>query len=102
MGIKGILKSTKYHRKYWKNRKNIDWKAAYGPQEPEHPHRNVIVDTLRRFDFRSVLEVGCAAGANIYRIKEAFPRADVGGIDWNEEAIEEAKRMLPRATVLQV
>ena len=70
---------------------------------PDHPHRSIIVDKLRDFGvFRSVLEVGCAAGANLYKIKQTFPSSDVGGIDWSADAIEEAKRMLPRASVLQV
>ena len=100
MGYKGILKSTNWHREYWKARK-IDWNQAY--MNPDHPHRSIIVDKLREFGvFRSVLEVGCAAGANLYKIKQTFPSSDVGGIDWSADAIEEAKRMLPRAPILQV
>lgn len=101
MGFQNFLKTTQHNRKYWKGRK-IDWLKAYGPQEPEHPHRAIIVQKLRQFQFRSVLEVGCAAGANIYRIKQTFPHADVGGIDWNEDAIAVAKTMLPKAAVIQV
>src|SRR3990167_5836020 len=100
MDIKGILKTTSWHRKWWKARK-IDWNQAY--MNPAHPHRQLIVDKLKGFGiFRSVLEVGCAAGANLYKIKQNFPGSDVGGIDWNADAIEEAKRMLPKASVLQV
>ena len=70
---------------------------------PEHPHRDVIVEKLKSlYPFRSVLEVGCAAGANLYRVKQAFPKSDIGGIDWNAQAIETAKQYLPKASVLQV
>ena len=94
------LKSTKYWRGYWRNRKDIDWHQAYFT--PEHPHRNVIIEHLKRFKFRSVLEVGCATGANLFKIKQNFPHSDIGGMDWSANAIEEAKKMLPKATVLQV
>lgn len=96
--MKGLLKTTGYFRNYWKNRK-IDWHQSYF--NVDHPHRDVIVEKLKRFRFKSVLEVGCAAGANLYKIKKAFPWTDIGGIDWNADAIEEAKRMLPGISVLQ-
>ena len=99
MNILGILKTTKHFRNYWKERK-IDWHQSYF--NPDHPHRQVIVDSLRRFVFKSVLEVGCGAGANLYKIKKAFPWSDVGGMDWNAEAITEAKKMMPGIGVLQV
>ena len=95
----GILKSTNYFRKFWK-RETINWNAAFF--NPEHPHRQLIVDALKQFQFRSVLEVGCGAGANLYNIKTAYPHSDIGGIDWNADAIAEARKMLPKASVLQV
>ena len=77
MAYTGILKTTNWHRKYWKNRK-IDWNQAY--MNPDHPHRQIIVDKLRQFGiFRSLLEVGCAAGANLYKIKLAYPGAPTRG-----------------------
>ena len=97
--IKAIL-NPNYWRKYWKGR-HLGWRQSY--TDVDHPHRQVIIDKLRKVGvFRSILEVGCAAGANLYKIKQNFPGADIGGIDWSAEAIEEAKRLLPRASVLQV
>ena len=96
----GIAKSTNWYRRYWKKRSNINWKEAFF--NPEHPHRKLIVEALKQFQFKSVLEVGCGAGANLYNIKQNFPHSDVGGIDWNEDAIKAAKEMLPKASVLQV
>src|SRR3990167_1995895 len=99
MTIRGILKTTKYWHNYWATR-HIDWNQAY--MTPDHPHRNLIINELKRFRFRSVLEVGCAAGANLYKIKQVFPHSDIGGIDWNAMAMETAKKYLPKASVLQV
>lgn len=99
MTFRGILKSTRYWRNYWKKRQ-LDWVQSY--MTPDHPHRQIIVNKLKGFNFRSVLEVGCGAGANLVKIKQSFPWADVGGVDWNAEAIETAKKYLPLASVLQV
>ena len=97
--IRAILRPG-YWRRYWKNR-TLGWKQSY--TDADHPHRQVIINKLKTFGvFRSVLEVGCAAGANLYKIKQVFPGADIGGIDWSSSAIEEAKKILPKASVLQV
>jgi|SRR3990167_526565 len=99
----GILKNTNWYRRYWKegyDDETIDWNVAYF--NPDHPHRQLIIDALKQFQFRSVLEVGCGAGANLYNIKKAYPHSDVGGIDWNADAIAEARKMLPKASVLQI
>lgn len=96
---KGFFKTTNYWKKYWVNR-SIDFEAAYFT--PNHSHREVIVNKLKGFNARSILEVGCAAGANLYKIKQSFPWMDVGGVDWNAEAIEVAKQKLPLSSILQV
>ena len=97
--MKGLFKTTNYFRNYWKQRV-INWHESYF--NIDHPHRQKIIEILKRFDFRSILEIGCGAGANLYLVKQSFPRVDIGGIDWNADAIEEAKKMLPRASILQV
>ena len=96
--IKGIFKTTNWHRKWWKDRK-LDWASAYG--NPEHPHRMKIIEALKQFRFTSVLELGMGAGANLVLIKQHFPKVDVGGIDINAEAVEVARKVLPNAGVLQ-
>ena len=48
------------------------------------------------WDFReSVLELGCGAGRNLAAIQRRWPAIEVGGIDINEAALWEAKRILP-------
>lgn len=84
-----FFKSTKQHAEYWKNRK-IDWLSHYASTWT-HPHRQMIIDKLKSFKWISIIEVGCACGPNLMRIISQFPRADVGGVDVNEDAIEAAK-----------
>ena len=94
-----MFTKTRKNEKYWKNRK-IDWKTAYWT--PEHPHRDLIIEGLKRFNFGSVYEIGCGAGANLYRIHQAFPHTQFGGMDINTEAIMFAKQALPLAQILDV
>lgn len=87
-----MFKTTNANLNYWKNR-NINWADHYW--NPEHPHRGLIVKEMSRFTFKSVLEIGCAVGANLYRIHQAYPRCEVGGVDPSHGAIEEAKKRMP-------
>lgn len=53
------------------------------------PHRTALVQTLRTLPpFSSLLEVGCGPGVNLWRILEAFPDAEVCGIDVSQGAID--------------
>lgn len=90
-----MLRSTKKHSTYWKNR-TIDWKTEYFDTHG-HPHRELILRTLVKFRFGSVFEFGCGAGANLLRIHYGFPGVQLGGIDINAEAIKTAQKMLPGA-----
>jgi ubiquinone/menaquinone biosynthesis C-methylase UbiE len=77
---------------YWEKRW-IDWRAKYFT--PDHPHRQQTIDVLKECKFDSVLEVGCGAGANLYRIKQERPEVKVYGLDINKDAIIEAQKNLP-------
>ena len=84
-----LLKTTKDHISYWKNRK-INWNDHYTATW-DHPHRQFIIDKLKTWKWISVIEVGCASGPNLVKIVKEFPRADVGGVDVNEDAINTAR-----------
>lgn len=82
------MKTTNQHKKYWQNRQ-INWEQDYllAPGALNHPHRQMIIDTLSRMHWRSVLEVGMGAGANLVLIRKQWPEAEVGGIDINRDAV---------------
>ena len=80
-----LLKNTKWHQKYWTDRK-IDWKQAY-LDTWEHPHRNYIASILARLDWNSLFEVGTGAGANLKNILSKFKGVQLGGCDVNKDAI---------------
>ena len=87
-----MYKTEQEHLGYWSARQT-DWKASY-LDTWEHPHRQMIVDALREFDFDSVLEVGCASGPNLFRLAREFPGVRLSGTDVNGEAIKTARRYL--------
>lgn len=96
-----MYKTVAKHKRYWADRK-IDWEKDYFWGSITHPHRNLILRVLSRIKFRSVLEIGCGAGANLARIQKAFPGTEIGGVDINPDAIEAAKKLLPDAAVFEV
>lgn len=54
------------------------------------PHRDALVETLRALPpFETLLEVGCGPGVNLWRIQEAFPEADLTGLDVSQAAVND-------------
>lgn len=87
------LRSTKGWIKYWQERE-IDWDKDY-LRSWDHPHRNLIVAILSQFKFASLMELGCASGPNLVRIRKQWPSLQVGGTDVSKEAIALAKKTIP-------
>lgn len=83
-------------KNYWKNRK-CDWEKAYFA---DHSHRDLLIEVLENIPFNSIIEVGCASGYNLHKIRKHFPKVEIGGIDINEDAIETAKELLPENTAV--
>ena len=75
---------------FWKNRKD----CAENMWNPNHPHRQLILDELKKIKFDSLLEIGCGCGPNLYRIQKEFPDVVLAGIDINEENIVFGKKTL--------
>jgi SAM-dependent methyltransferase len=61
---------------------NVYWDTLHAP------HRDGLVRTLAALPpFTSLLEVGCGPGVNLWRIQEAFPDADLTGLDVSQAAV---------------
>lgn len=83
-------------RRDWRNR-GTDWIEEY-VISAWHPHRALILDALKDLEvFYSVLEIGCSAGPNLYRIQKAFKSKFLVGIDINEASIKRARKFVPDA-----
>ena len=94
------MKTTNQHKKYWRDRK-INWLDSYlngidpATNRPmwDHPHRQMIVWALQSFNWISLWEVGCGAGANLVKITNSFKGKMLGGSDINADAIETARKV---------
>jgi len=82
--------------KFWTTR-NIDWDSHYW--NLDHPMRKEIIRIIGNYNrFRSVLEIGCGAGANLFNIKKEFKDTVVAGCDINAEAIKIAQEKFKQHT----
>jgi predicted O-methyltransferase YrrM len=74
-------------------RVNDDWVLGYWASR-EHKHRLALVDQIASFSpLASVLEFGCNCGPNLYLLAKKYPEIAITGIDINESAIEEGKKL---------
>lgn len=54
-------------------------------------------EVLAPLQLKSILELGCNTGRNLFYIGKSIPGIRLGGIDVNEKALEVAKQNLPYA-----
>lgn len=80
---------TRFQECIWSTRHLYDRdKAGFSLKSVYDPHRDQIVQTVETFlPIASVLEVGCGYGANLVRLREAFPGLTLHGVDINSKAI---------------
>ncbi|MHA1400040.1 MAG: class I SAM-dependent methyltransferase [Candidatus Heimdallarchaeaceae archaeon] len=67
-------------KEYW--RKHND----YGLLE-SHPHRQTLLEELKKLEFDSLLEIGCNYAPNLSLIKKEYPEVKLAGIDINRDSI---------------
>lgn len=82
---------------FWRLKR--DWSGYWdGERGLQAPHRTALVDALRTLPpFTSLLDIGCGPGVNLWRILEAFPEADLTGIDVNPFAVADGIERFTRA-----
>jgi ubiquinone/menaquinone biosynthesis C-methylase UbiE len=73
---------------YWKSR--------------DHPHRHLLANMISKFSPKSVLEIGCASGPNLYHIAKKFPDAEIKGIDINPMAVQRGNEWLKQEGISNV
>jgi len=76
------------------------WKHLYKPkwakislESKDLSHRDQLVSYVTSFDnVQSLLEIGCAAGPNLRRVRQILPNAQLCGIDINKHVIQTAHK----------
>ncbi len=86
------LPKLKSQQTYWMRRGEVyrDEFLASGYAEREVYFQNMLVAKLRELEFDSFFEAGCGFGWNVARVKDEFPSARVGGVDFSETQLENA------------
>jgi len=67
-------------KEYWKKHND------YGLLE-SHPHRQTLLEELKKLEFDSLLEIGCNYAPNLSLIKKEYPDVKLAGIDINRDSI---------------
>ena len=107
--LKELMVGTKAWEDYWGRRKRgndwhnkgHDWIEGYW-QSINHPHRQLLVEAVVKFKPKSILEVGCACGPNLYLLAKRFPEATIWGIDINRQAIDYGQERFCKAGMKNV
>ena len=59
--------------------------------DPHYQSQRELLDELRGFEWRSLLEVGCGFGWHLRAIREAFPSATLAGVDFSASQLRRAR-----------
>jgi SAM-dependent methyltransferase len=79
-----------------------DWIESYWKSR-DHPHRSFLVERICKFSpLRSILEIGCASGPNLYNIAMKFPDAKIRGVDINPVAVQKGNEWLKKEGISNV
>jgi len=98
--VKEILLGTRARERYWSERQNM----AEGYWANRNlPITHFVADRISKLaSFRSILEVGCASGPNLYQLGRKFPEAQITGIDINRETVQYGNAQFAREGMANV
>lgn len=77
---------------YWRHRHIFDqtWSKSYISQDSiNHPHRQLLIEKISSYaPFKTILEIGCASGPNLYLLSKKFSDAKLYGTDISKRAVK--------------
>jgi len=83
---------TKVDETYWRFRHIFTRKWAEGyisESSINHHHRQFLIEKIAVYaPFKTILEIGCASGPNLYLLQKKFPEVEFFGIDISRHAIK--------------
>jgi ubiquinone/menaquinone biosynthesis C-methylase UbiE len=73
---------------FWSLRGKKWVKNCLSPESIKHPHRQFLLKIIgKQCPFKSIMEVGCASGPNLYLLSKKFHHIDILGTDINKAAV---------------
>jgi SAM-dependent methyltransferase len=96
--MEGYFNMTTDYQKIWQDK----WgdMQKYGPIHRHH--RRIAKKLLAGLDFNNVLDVGCGEGSNLYFFKSLNINLKLSGVDISDQAIEQAKALIPEAELSEL
>jgi len=98
------LPKLKSQKKYWQDRGQVYMDEIINScyLDREIFFQNMLIDFLKNTEFDSFFEAGCGFGWNIKRVKDEFPQARVGGLDFSYSQLINSKSYLNNSEILVV
>jgi ubiquinone/menaquinone biosynthesis C-methylase UbiE len=79
-----------------------EWVLSYWDSR-DHSHRSFLIERISACSpIKSILEIGCNCGPNLYLLAKKFPNAEIQGIDINPIAVEKGRELLLKAGITNV
>jgi ubiquinone/menaquinone biosynthesis C-methylase UbiE len=114
LAIKRRFFKTSADEQYWSNRsrtsisdrgdwntESTDWIDDYWNSR-NHPHRALLINTIKKYHPSSILEIGCNCGPNLFLLAKIFPDARIMGIDINMDAVVQGNQYLAEQGIKNV
>jgi ubiquinone/menaquinone biosynthesis C-methylase UbiE len=78
-----------------------DWIKSY-KDSTDHPHRQILIETVSKYNPSNILEIGCNCGPNLYLLGKKFPDAEIRGVDINPLAVQKGNEWLAQEGISNV
>ena len=78
-----------------------DWIESYR-DSTDHPHRQILIEIVSKYNPLNILEIGCNCGPNLYLLGKRFPDAEIIGIDINPIAVQKGNEWLSQEGIKNV
>lgn len=78
-----------------------DWIRGYR-DSTDHPHRQILIEIISKYNPSNILEIGCNCGPNLYLLGKKFPNAEIIGIDINPLAVQKGNEWFVQESILNV
>lgn len=76
-----------------------DWIKGYW-SSMDHPHRQLLIETISKYNPSRILEIGCNCGPNLCLLAKKFPDATIIGIDINPMAVKKSNEWIAQEGIL--
>jgi SAM-dependent methyltransferase len=110
--LKRYFLGTRVDEQEWANYHLKKNKSGWGPcgndwikdywLSRSHSHRQFLISIISKHNPKSILEVGCNCGPNLYILAKKFPSANIVGVDINPLAVQKGNEWFAQEGISNV